>query len=737
MKKKFRFQWGAFLMFIVYGGLFFLLFGRIVFIQVTGEAEGKVLASLAENKYARESILTADRGKIIDRNDEVIASDTLSYRLVAVLDEDLSDSNITRHVDDPDKAAEVLAKYLPIEKEELVEKLTRSEEQIKDKKKKQVEFGSAGRNISHETVLAIREEKLPGIRFIEYKKRFYPNGDFASYLIGFAQEEEDDKGAVSTIGKMGLEATYNEELTGENGKVNFKSDRFGITLPKADKQIVPAKDGLDIKLSIDKTIQNLVEDAMNEVDKEYSPDKMLVIVADPKTGAIRAMSQRPSFDPSTREGLTSNWLNEAIENTIEPGSTMKIFTLAAAIEENKWDPNATFKSGQYTIYDRVIHDHIRAGWGTISYLEGFQRSSNVSMAYLLEKIGDREFIKYMEKFGFGAKTGIDLPRESPGIILDRFPSERLTTSYGQGSTVTPMQMIQAVTAIANDGMMMKPYVIDEIYNPNTEKVVENKEPEKKGQVISKETAKEVREILASTVTSDAGTGKRFALNGYTVGGKTGTAEIPSPNGGYLSGGSNFLYSFIGMAPIEDPQLVAYVMVQHPKLKPGKYGSDPVSKLFTTIMESSLKYMNIVPDDVEAVEVNELGSYEGMQSSKAIAELNAEGFSPILIGNGGEVASQYPEDGTKLIPGSVVLLTTEGQTTLPDFTGWSKKTLLSFKMLSGLDIRITGDGFVTEQSLAAGTVPKEDEPIVIKLQRPSEIYKVKQEDAEELDDIIGG
>ena len=312
----------------------------------------------------------------------------------------------------PKKPPKYSAKYLPLEKEELVERLTRSDEQIKDGKKKQVEFGSAGRNISHETVLAIKEEKVPGIRFIEYKKRFYPNGNFASYLIGFAQEEEDDKGVISTIGKMGLEATYDKQLTGESGKVNFKSDRFGITLPKADKQIVPAKDGLDIKLTIDKTIQNLVEDAMNEVDKEYSPEKMLVIVANPKTGAILAMSQRPSFDPTTRVGLTSNWLNEAIENTIEPGSTMKIFTLAAAIEENKWDPNATFKSGQYTLYDRTIRDHVRSGWGTISFLEGFQRSSNVSMAYLLERLGDREFIKYMNEFGFGAKTGIDLPKES-------------------------------------------------------------------------------------------------------------------------------------------------------------------------------------------------------------------------------------------------------------------------------------------------------------------------------------
>ena len=183
---------------------------------------------------------------------------------------------------------------------------------------------------------------------------------------------------------------------------------------------------------------------------------------------------------ATREGLTSNWLNESIENTIEPGSTMKIFTLAAAIEEKKWDPNAYFKSGQYTLYDRTIRDVNRQGWGTISFLEGFQRSSNVSMAYLLERLGDKTFMKYMEDFGFGRKTGIDLPNEASGILLDKYPAERLTTSYGQGSTVTPMQMIQAMTAIANDGVMMQPYVINEITNPNTGEIVKNKEPEEKG-----------------------------------------------------------------------------------------------------------------------------------------------------------------------------------------------------------------------------------------------------------------
>ena len=735
MKRKFRFQWGAFLMFLIYGGLFFLLFSRVLYIQITGQAEGRVMAAMAEAKYARESVLKAERGAIVDRNGELIASDTLSYKLVAVLDEGASNgSKKPLHVIDYEKTAETLAEFIPMEKEAILSTMKAKTPDGKDRY--QVEFGKAGRDLSHETVLALKEKKLPGLLFVEDQKRFYPNGVFASYLIGFAMKEEDANKKVSTVGKMGLEKTYDKQLTGTDGKVNFKSDRWGFTLPKSDKAIIPAKDGYEIQLTIDKTIQNFVEDAMTRVEKKYTPKKMLVVVADPKTGQILAMSQRPSFNPSTREGLTENWLNEALETTIEPGSTMKMFTIAAAIEEGKWDPAAYYQSGQYTVFDKTIRDVNRTGWGTITFLEGFQRSSNVSMAYLLERLGDKKFIEYIRDFGFGEKTGIDLPKETAGVILDQFPSERLTTSYGQGSTVTAMQMIQAATSIANDGVMMKPYVIDKITDPNTKKVVKSQNPEEHKSPISAKTAKEVREILASTVTGEKGTGKKFALDGYTVAGKTGTAQIPRTSGqGYIEGTGNYLYSFLGMAPAEDPQLLTYVIVQQPKLGNGESGSDPGAELFTSIMENSLKQLNILPNNEEVVASVEMTNFEGANSTSAIAQLKKLGLNPVLIGKEGNVTIQYPQEKTKLSEGAVVLLKTSGPTPLPNFTGWSKKMVLSFKMLSGLDIRINGDGYVTEQSLSPGTVAKNDEPIVIQLKSPSEIYKPSEEQPEE--SITGG
>ena len=727
-------------MFLLYGGLFFLLFGRMVFIQATGQAEGRAMAALAEAKYARESVLKADRGTIVDRNGALIAADTLSYKLLIILDEKASKgSKEPRHVlkENFGATAEVLANYIPLEKEYILSKLN----EYSDWERYQLELGKAGRDINHETVLAIREELeekgLSGLHFLEDQKRFYPNGIFASYLVGFAMREEDADGNLSTVGKMGLESTYNKELTGTDGKVNFQSDGWGIKLPKAEEIVTPAQDGYDIQLTIDKTIQSFVEDAMTRVESEYSPSKMLVVVANPKTGEILAMSQRPSFHPGTREGLTENWLNHALETTIEPGSTLKMFTLAAAIEEKKWDPNAYFKSGQYKIYDRTIGDvNDRKGWGTITYLEGFQRSSNVAMAYLLERLGDKTFIDYMRKFGFGEKTGIDLPNEAPGVILDTYPSERLTTSYGQGSTVTAMQMIQAATAIANNGVMMKPYVIDKITNPNTGELVKDQQPEEHDSPISAATAKEVREVLASTVTGEKGTGKKFALNGYTVAGKTGTAQIPNPVGrGYLSQ-NHLLYSFLGMAPVEDPQLLTYVYVQQPKLPNGKVGSDPVAELFTSIMESSLRYMNIVPNGEDVVEATVVHEAVGKDSADMVTKLKQDGFKPIVVGEGGRIERQYPQAGTKLAEGSVILLQTKGATSLPDFTGWSKKMVLSFKMLSGLDIRINGDGYVTEQSLSTGTVIGPNEPVVLQLKSPADIYKPLVEDAEE-ESIVGG
>ncbi len=721
-KKRFRFQWGAFLLLIFYGGLFFLLFSRMFMLQATGEVEGQELAARAAAKYSKESVISASRGKIYDTNGQVIAEDTLSYRLIAVVNKKATtDAKNPRHVVDAEKTAKILAEYMPMDEEKIYNQLTRVGKN--GEKPYQVEFGSAGRGISHETMSKIKAEKLPGILFINDLKRYYPNGIFASHLIGFALKEENKDSTFTTKGKMGLELTYNKELTGKDGKVEYETDAFSYLLPNSEKMVTPAKNGDDIYLTLDKKIQSFLEEAMTAVEKEYNPESMTAIVADPKTGKILAMSQRPTFNPDTRVGDNMKWLNEAIEETIEPGSTMKTFTLASAVDTGAWAPNAKYMSGQYRVLDQVIKDHNNGrGWGPITYLEGFQRSSNTAMAHLLKLIGEDVFFDYLERFGFGKKTGIDLPNEASGTLLSKYPVERVTTTFGQGSTVTPIQLIQAMTAIANGGKMMQPYVIDRIVDPSTGKTIQKHEPIEKGQPISADTAKQVKEILASTLTDKYGTAKDFILDEYEVAGKTGTAQIPLGNGKYSWGANEFLYSFLGMAPADNPQLIMYVSVKRPKLKTGELGSVPVSKIFNPVMLNSLKYLNVNPEDVKHVDDTTIQDYTGQRAEAVQVELANDGLQPVIVGGGGKIIDQYPKGPQKLVKGNFVFLKTEGNVTLPNFTNWSLRNVLAFKTMANLEIEIVGEGFAVSQSVSAGTVISDHSPIVVKLKTPAESFK---------------
>lgn len=709
-------------MLIVYGGLFFALFLRFFFIQATGQVEGQELKAKAAALYHKEAVITAERGKILDRNGSVIAEDTLSYRLVAVVNPiATTDPKNPHHVTNPKKTAKVLAKYISMDESKIYNILT--------KKKPdgsyyyQVEFGAAGRGISHEIKTQIEDEGLPGILLIADTKRYYPNGTFASHLIGFTQKEEQSDGTFLSVGKMGLELIYNKQLTGKNGKVEYDSDAFHYLIPNKEKMVKPAKDGDNIYLTIDKTIQNFLEDSMKNVYKEYDPESMIAVIADAKTGEILAMSQRPTFNPDTKEGLESNWLNYVTQEVIEPGSTMKVFTLAAAIESGNWYPGAKYQSGAYKVLDSTIRDHNYYGWGSITYLEGFQRSSNTAMAHLLEQMGKETFVEYLKKFGFGQKTDIDLPGEVSGTILTKYPINYYTTSFGQGSTVTPIQLVQAMTAVTNDGVMMQPYVIDKIVDSSTGKVIENHEPVEKGKPISKETAIQIREILESTVTSPNGTGRNYQIEGYRIAGKTGTAEVPNPNGrGYLSGKNNYLYSFLGIAPADDPQLIFYVGVKRPKLKGTEIGSEPVAKVFKPVIENSLKYLNINPEDVKPVEKMNIENYVGKKSTIIAQELESKGFKPIVIGEPGEITGQYPAEGMALLKNQFVFLKTGGNITLPSFENWSLRNMLIYKSMSGLNIEIVGDGFVQSQSVTPDTLILDDSPIVVKLKTPKERYK---------------
>ena len=718
-KMRFRYQVGAFLLFLFFGGLFLLLFGRFFQLQSTGEVNGYDLQAYAAGQYAREKVLEAERGKIVDRSGEIIAEDTVSFKVVAVLDEKQSENaKEPRHVIDKEKTAQQLAPLLNLSEEYVYERLTSGA--------KQVEFGAKGKNLSYETKKAIDDLLLPGINFETEKKRHYPNGSFASHVIGFvaADLDKDNHPTGTVSGKMGVELTYDDVLKGKNGIFHYQRDNFGYLLANGKEMIEPAQDGYEVHLTLDKTIQSFLDDAMTRVDEQYNPESMMAIVSNPKTGEVLAMSQRPTFDPDTRVGLeNSTWLNTTVEDVLEPGSTVKTFTIAAAIETDNWHPNAQYLSGRYDLYTNTIYDHHRPGWGKISYLEGFLRSSNTMIAHQLKIMGTDTLIEYMEKFGFGQKTGINLPGEASGKLLVNQPIEKLTLGYGQGSTFTPIQLVQAMSAIANDGEMMKPYIIDKIVDPNTGEVVEQYGPEVKGKPISADTAKQVRDLLALTVTHEDGTAKNYNIDSYQVAGKTGTAQIPIGNGtgNYYWGDHHYYYSFLGMVPVEDPQLVVYVAVKHPKLSSSQQGSEPVSKVFNSVVENSLKYLNVNPQDAVTAQKYPIKDVVGQQSDSVQTELMAAGITPIVIGEGGTITEQYPKPGIELTQNSVVFLKTDGAVTLPDLTGMSMRNVLVFKTMSQLNIDVAGEGFVVQQSVAPNTAVSAEETIVVELQTPSQQY----------------
>ncbi|KIQ95795.1 Penicillin-binding protein 2x [Anoxybacillus thermarum] len=611
MRKHKHTHRGAAICFAFFSLLFFILFGRFVYLQATGKADGRVLAIEAQERYLKKQVLEAKRGTIFDRYGEVIAEDIPSYTVVAILD-----PNMPQHVTDPEETARKLAPLLKMDVADV--------ERILKKKAHQVEFGPNGRGISHTLKQKIEALQLPGITFVRDSKRFYPNGTFASYVVGYAQKDE---ATGEIIGKMGIEKQFNEQLKEKDGKVYYKGDQQGFKLPYSDEDIVPPQNGKDIYLTIDKKIQTFLEDAMNAVEKQYAPKKMIAIVADAKTGAILAMSTRPSFNPNKRN--IENYLNDAIAYPYEPGSTMKIFTLAAAVNEGVFQANETYQSGSYQVGNHRIRDHNKVGWGKITFLEGVQRSSNVAFAKIVrEKLGEDRFLQYLHRFHFNEPTGIELPGEKVGNILYRYPIEKVTTGFGQGTSVTPIQQIQAATAIANGGKMMKPYVVDRIVDPDSGKTVAKHEPTVVDTPISKETAEKVLDILETVVTSEKGTGRPYQIEGYRVAGKTGTAQIPDPKGGYLIGHQNYMFSFLGMAPRENPRLIMYVAVQQPNISYTETGAAPVSMIFNPVMKNSLQYLNIQPTVEKKREKKDksipLPSYVGQSVEQASQSLKKKG-----------------------------------------------------------------------------------------------------------------
>jgi len=709
-QSKKRVAWVAI---VCFTPLFLFFVGWFFYLSVFQTYKGEnMLAFAEEERWKAVSTLKAERGEIYDRFGQPIAINIPSYRIVAVLKlggERVEDKTLMP--EEFAEAAKQLATVIPMAEADILKRL----EQNKDRG--QIEFGVPGRDLTVDQKEEIEAFEIPGVTFVEEPKRYYPNKVFASSVVGYAQKI-DQNGRIELVGELGIEKSLNDVLSESYGLYRFEKDLAGRQIVSSDEQLkIDPEDGADVQLTLDHRIQQLLDTKMEELYQEYKPKNATAIIMDPKTGEIIALSDRPSFDPNTRE--ISSYSNFSVSSRFEPGSTMKIFTLAAAINEGVYNPNELYKSGSYKYGKTVFNDYNITGWGTIPMVEGVWHSSNVAFSILAnERLGLSRYEDYFNAFKFDQRTGVDLPGEVNSQFDFESPLNVLITAWGQSTAVTPMQILQATSAIATDGTMKQPHVIKKVVNRETGETIRTTNPKIVGQPITAEAAKQTREALDGVVNSDVGTGQLYALDNYRVIGKTGTAQI-AENGKYLSG--QYIHSFVGMAPEDDPELVMYIAVDRPNSDSSTTGPRIMAPLFKDVMDVALRYRSVEPNkQAKSIDASTktTASFVDQGREDAVKEAKAAAFTPVALGNGETVTAQSPVEGQPYVVGERLLLKTEDSFTMPTLKGWSLRDVKRLATLYQLNLEIDGTGFVTSQSIGKGKPVKTGATLKVRLASPS-------------------
>ncbi|MFC6316320.1 penicillin-binding protein [Lapidilactobacillus achengensis] len=685
---------------------------RFAYIAGSGHVGQVDLTKKTQKKYRFDQVIKARRGTIYDANGNAVAEDSNVYTLYAVLDKNqVSTAGRPLYVKDKAKTATVLSKYLKISATEITKTLNQNQFQV--------EFGAAGRNLSLEIKQKITDEKLPGINFTETPSRLYPNGTFASHIVGLAQlkttvDQTNQQSTQQLKGLMGVEQYFNKQLTGVNGRQVAKLNNYGYELPDSKRVVKKAEDGSDVYLTLDSRLQSYLEQLLQDVQDKYDPTELSAILMNAKTGAIIAASQRPTFNAATKSGLETQWRDSLVEDAYEPGSVFKVLLLAAAIDSGKYNPNATYRSGSVTINGSTIRDWNQVGWGTIPFSQVIPRSSNTGAVHIEQALGETLWKEYLNRFRVGQKTGITLPNEASGSIQIKTPLDRAITSFGQAVNVSAVQMMSFLSAIANQGEMLQPRIVSKVVS-NQGKVTKY---DKKvlGTPISADTAKQVIAAMRQVVEADYGTGQQYKIDGYDqqIAVKTGTAQIASSKGGYLTGSNDYIYSVAGIAPADDPEYILYVTAKQPDITKADAISI-LSEIFNPLMKRALNYRTTSADtDANSIKMSKL---TGLASAAAVKKAKDQGLTVTQVGNGSKIVQQLPAAGEKVIAKQRVVLLTEGAMTMPNVVGWSKNDVLKLAEITGGDFKFSGDGYVTSQSLKAGAVITAGQQIVIKLAEP--------------------
>ena len=652
---------------------------------------GNKLSSFANARDTRKKTIYAKRGTIYSNDGEVLAKDVNSYTVIAYLEPSRTkDPERPYHVVDKERTAELLSPLINMTKEKILKLLNSTYESCNEDKTEcvkkvpyQVELGPGGRGITELLKDQIEELDLPGIDFLSSTKRYYPNGDFLSYTLGYAKT--NNEGAYA--GEMGLELYYNDELTGTNGYIEYQSDLQGYQItstPAVEKKSIS---GNDIYLTIDTNIQMFAEEAMTNIE-EGNPEWATIAVMNAKTGEILGIASTPSFNNNTLE--IKSYYDPFSANLYEPGSVMKIFSFMAAMENGIYNGDEKFKSGSLKVDDAVIRDWNRVGWGNITYDQGFMGSSNVAASKLALTLGRAKLKDFYSNLDFGTKTGLPFPNESAGTINFKYNTEVASASYGQGITVNAMQILKALTTLSNNGTMIKPYIVSKIVNNETgETVLENNRSEIRN-VCSEETVNKLIKIMRGVVDGSAkmSTGTGYHIKGIDLVGKTGTAEIASPKGGYLKGDKNTLKSFAALFPGEDPEIIVYTAISKTKK------SSTMKKAVKNLVKNVSTYLNIYGNKESSESKSyTVESFINKDSSVSSLLLENNNMEAVIIGDGDKIIKQYPTKGTILNVGNkVFLLTNDSKYKTPNIKGWSRNDIQTFADLINLKVTFEGTGY---------------------------------------------
>ncbi|WP_368757133.1 penicillin-binding transpeptidase domain-containing protein [Enterococcus avium] len=681
-------------------GLFFLFAVRMIYVVAGGHVAGTSLKVKTEELYHGGEVVKAKRGTIFDRNGEVIAEDATSYSIYAILSESYVNGNEKLYAQEKnfDDLASILNKYLGIKEKSALKTLKSGLNSDGTSKYYQVEFGNKGKNISEETKQniedAMKKDKVKGLYFTEHTDRMYPNGNFASHFIGYAQPDKKE----SLVGMMGVEAAYDDVLKGKDGKVVYQKDENQRPIPGSIAEEKKAVNGEDIYTTLDAGLQSYLETLMDKVSSEAKPTEMTAMLMQAKTGDILAMSQRPTFNPETKEGLGEEdaWRNFLVEDSYEPGSTMKVFTTSAAVNEGIFNENESYVSGKIQVADATINDWDLGKKGILTMRQALSWSSNVGMVKLEERLGDR-WPEYVKRFGFGQSTYSGLPGETKGTLPTSNIVDQAMSSYGQAIGVTNFQMMRGFTAVANDGKMLQPHYIEKVSNPDTGKEIITK-PEVVGEPITAETAQKVREYMRDTVESEnyGSAYDQYKVPGYHISAKTGTAQI-AENGRYLTGDTNYIYSIALMIPSEDPEYILYLTMKQPQEKQEGILGEIANPLLSRVME----FQNTETDSSEEESNTKVTveDYRNLSTSKAAADANKRGLTAVVIGDGDKVIEQSAKPGEKVMANEHLILLTDGKKEMPDVRGWSKADILKLTNLLDIEVSFKGDGYCTKQSIA--------------------------------------